>query len=375
MKGFYRAHSTSKGGRVSGPYLVLGHSQINRIGVNSHKERDLPLTSPVNSAQSPVRSKAVVCPAVNIQLNHGIFLMKNTNVSSCRLLAASFTIILLTLAGGVFSMAADVFTINSAQSFLTLSGSVQGSSFSPQGTGSMTNFYAGTIQASQTAGTIQFTGGSLITAQTNGNWYPAVGGATFATAPADYGATASTFAGTVYAAMRQIQFDVTSPAINVTSGQFSPAGLTFQFSTNINSTLDYYNSFAMGSKALTGNATNNVATLATLTTVGTTQTLTLGVNALFTFTLISSGDTLVNVSGQIVATRSSAAPLVIQRPAVTNHVVTLKWQSTAGQTFQVLLSTNLPVWKTNASNVTSASTNYAWTGTNLAPIGVYRLVH
>jgi hypothetical protein len=300
--------------------------------------------------------------------------MKDTNVS-CRRLAASFTIGLLTLAGGLFPAAADVFTINPALSSLALSGSIQGSSYTAQGTGSLTNFYAGTIQASQTAGTIQFTGASLITAQTNGNWYPAVGGAALSTAPADYGATVSTVLGTVYAALRQVQFDVTSPSITVTSGQFSPAGLTFQFSTNVTSTLDYYNSFTAGTKTLTGNATNNVATLATLATVGSTQTLTLSVNALFTFTLISSGDTLVNVAGRIVATRTTAAPLVIQQPTITNHVVTLKWQSTAGQSFQVLLSTNLPAWKTNASNVTSATTNYTWTGTNLARIGVYRLVH
>jgi len=126
---------------------------------------------------------------------------------------------------------------------------------------------------------------------------------------------------------------------------------------------------------LSGDATNNVTTNAILATVGSTQTLTLGVNAQFTFTVISSGDTIVNVTGQLVATRSTTAPVVIQTPAVTNHAVTLKWQSPAGQLYQVLSSSNLLTWQTNASNITSASTNYTWTGTNSASAGFYRLAH
>jgi hypothetical protein len=74
-----------------------------------------------------------------------------------------------------------------------------------------------------------------------------------------------------------------------------------------------------------------------------------------------------------VATRSTTAPLVIQTLTVTNQAVTLKWQSLAGQFYQVLSSSTLQTWQTNASNITSASTNYTWTGTNPASKGFYRL--
>jgi hypothetical protein len=115
--------------------------------------------------------------------------------------------------------------------------------------------------------------------------------------------------------------------------------------------------------------------LATLTTVGSQQTLTLGVNAQYTFTLLSTDDTTVTVAGQLVATRTTTAPRVIQSLSVTNQAVPLGWQSLAGQFYQVLSSSNLHTWQTNASNITSASTNYTWTGTNPAPKGFYRLAH
>jgi hypothetical protein len=194
-------------------------------------------------------------------------------------------------------------------------------------------------------------------------------------APADYGAQASTFVGTAYAALRSILLDVTSPPIPVSSGQFNPSSLTFLFPSNATSAIDYHSAIGSGSKVASGNATNNVAALATLTTVGSAQTLTLNVNAQFIFTLISSGDTIVNLSGQFVATRNATPTLVVlQSPAVTNHVVTLKWQSPAGQFFQVLSSTNLIAWQTNAINVTSGTTNYIWAGAITAPDGFYRLV-
>jgi hypothetical protein len=280
----------------------------------------------------------------------------------------------LILAGGIDFAAADVFTIDPTQSSLTLSGSILGYSLAPQGVGSLTTTYNGTIQATQSGGAIQFTGQSVITAQTNGSWQPLTGGGV-GNAPADYGAQASTFVGTAYAALRSILLDVTSPPIPVSSGQFNPSSLTFLFPSNATSAIDYHSAIGSGTKVASGNATNNVAALATLTTVGSTQTLTLNVNAQFNFTLISSGDTIVNLSGQFVATRNLTPTLVVlQSPAVTNHVVTLKWQSPAGQFFKVLSSTNLIAWQTNAINVTSGTTNYIWTGSNTAPDGFYRLL-
>jgi hypothetical protein len=282
------------------------------------------------------------------------------------------------MTGVIFPALADIFTIDPMQSSLTLSGSILGGTVTQQGPGSLTTSYSGTIQAMQSAGTIQFTGQSLITAKTNGSWQPLAGGGA-GSAPADYGGMASISLATADAAFRSILLDVTSPPIAVVSGQFNPSSLTFLFPSNATSAIDYrYTGVISGSgtKAATGNATNNVLNLATITTVGTTQTITFGINAQFKFTLVSSGDTIVNIAGQIVATNNIiATPVILQNPAVTNQAVTLKWEGPAGQFYQVMSSSNLLTWQTNADNVTSATTNYTWTVTNAAPKGFYRLLH
>src|ERR1035437_2944922 len=158
----------------------------------------------------------------------------NINVS-CGRLAAGFAVGLFTLMLGVSPVAADVLTVDPNQSSLTITGSVAGTSFVQQGAGSLTTKYGGTIQATQTAGTIQFTGLSLITAQTHGSWQPLAGGGA-GSAPANSGAT-ELYGGfiTVIAAFRSLEFDVTSPAIAVTSGQFDPSSLTFLFPSNATS--------------------------------------------------------------------------------------------------------------------------------------------
>ena len=303
----------------------------------------------------------------------------NINVS-CGRLAAGFAAGLFTLILGVSPVAADVFTIDSNLTSCTISGTITilgvPATIQQQGAGSLTTKYGGTVQATQTAGTIQFTGLSLITAQTNGSWQPLAGGGA-GSAPANYGAFVNFGLATANVALRSVLFDVTSPPITVTGTNFNPSSLTFLFPSNAPSSLDYRPTafVAPGSKPLTGYATNSVATNATLTTVGTQQTLTIGVNATFHFQISSPGDTVVNVQGQLVATRTTTAPLVIQTPTVTNQVVTLKWQSAAGQSFQVLSSSNLETWQTSASNITSVSSDYTWSGTNPAPKGFYLLAH
>jgi hypothetical protein len=300
--------------------------------------------------------------------------MKKNSFS--RVMVTSFVAGFSLLSGEIFVASADVFTIDPTQSSLTLSGSILGSTFTPQGAGSMTTIYTGTIQVAQTPDTIQFTGQSLITAQTNGSWKPLAGGGN-GSAPADYGAAASSAVGTVNAAFRSILLDVTSATVAVTNGQFDPSGLTFLFPASATSAIDYRSSIASGSKHATGSAANNVADLSTISTAGNVQTLTIGVNVQFTFSLINSGDTIVNVAGQIVATNSPSvvAPVVLQSPTVSNQVVTLQWQSPTGQIYQVLSSSNLATWQTNGLNVTSDSTNYTWTTTNSAPKAFYRLAH
>ena len=297
-------------------------------------------------------------------------------VVSYRYFVAGFVVGLFALTAGLTPVAADVFTIDTNQSSLSITGSVQGATFVQQGPGSLTTKYGGTIQAAQTANTIQFTGLSAITAHTNGSWQPLTNGASPGSAPANYGATADFGIATGLAAIRLMVLDVTSPPISVNSGQFDSRDLTFLFPTNATSTLDYRVSGFVneaGSEPLSGKATNNVASLGTLTTVSNQQTLTISVNAKFFFSLSSTNDTIINVAGQIVAHRAAVAPLLIQSITVSNQVVTLQWQSATGQLYQVQSSTNFTTWQTNAVNVTSATTAYSWSGTNTAPKGFFRL--
>jgi hypothetical protein len=189
--------------------------------------------------------------------------MKNSPSRQPQICVSAILFLTLTI---IYSATADDFIINTNLSSLTVSGSVMGSAFTPQGTGSLTTKYRGTIQATQTASTIQFTGSSSITALTNGSWAPLPGG-TNGTAPANYGGSASLVGGlvTVKAALRSMLFDVTSPAIPVTGGHFPPGSLTLvlPLAPTGTSTLDYRESGLatdFGSTLMTGNATNNVAT-------------------------------------------------------------------------------------------------------------------
>ena len=270
---------------------------------------------------------------------------------------------------------AEVFTIDTNQSSVTISGSILWYTFMEQGSVSLTTSYEGTLQAALAAGTIQFTGQSLIQARTNGSWQPKADAST-GSAPANYGAQANAGIATVMAALRSIQFDATSPVIDVASGQFDARSLTFSFPTNATSALAYnvtgFISMS-GVKPLSGYATNKVTSQATLAASGNQQTLTIPVDATFLFTLVSQNDTTVNVKGQLVATRGTTAPLAVQSIKVQAQTVTLQWQSAPGQQFQVQSSTNLNTWLTNAANVTSVTGTYTWSNAATAVKQFFRI--
>jgi hypothetical protein len=270
---------------------------------------------------------------------------------------------------------AQIFTIDTNQSSVTISGSILGYPFQEQGPGSLTTSYQGTVQTALVAGTIQFTGQSLIQAQNSGSWQPKADGSA-GSEPANYGATASAGFATVTTALRNVQFDAISPVINVASGQFDASSLTFSFPTNAASTLAYNVTGLIsmsGAKPLSGYATNTVASQATLAGSGTQQTLTIPVDATFLFTLVSENDTTVSVKGQLVATRATTTPLAIQSIKVQAHMATLQWQSAPGEQFQVQSSTNLKTWQTNAANVTSATGTYTWSGAATAAQQFFRI--
>jgi hypothetical protein len=270
---------------------------------------------------------------------------------------------------------AEVFTVDPSQSSITISGSILGYAFAEQGSGSLATAYGGTIQTALGGGTIQFTGQSLILAQTNGSWQPKSDGSA-GSEPANYGAVANAGIATAKAALRNVQFDVISPVISVTGGQFDSRSLTFLFPSNATSALAYNVTGLInqsGVKALTGYATNKVTSQSTLATAGNQQTLTIPVDATFQFTLISANDTTVNLKGQLVAARSTTAPPAVQSVKVQAQTVTLQWQDSPSQQFRVLSSTDLKTWLTNAANVTSSTTAYTWSGPATAAKQFFRL--
>ena len=245
-----------------------------------------------------------------------------------------------------------VFAVDPARSQLTLSGKIVGNTLTGQGAGSLTTTYSGNINANVSASTIQFTGSSTITAKTNGIWQPAVGGSV-GSAAADYGAqaTVSPF-GTVYGALRNLVFDVTSSSLTLTGTNFDSSALVFSFVPGSGSSLDYYNAVvAHGTQALSGYSTNSVANQASLSTNGNVEQLVIQINTQFSFALVSPGDTPLALTGQIVATNSTAPPL-INSIILTNQNVVL---TVANASTQSLLqsSSNLMTWFTPGSTVTN----------------------
>jgi hypothetical protein len=171
---------------------------------------------------------------------------------------------------GLFQVrcAGQVFTLDTNQSSVTISGSVLGGTIAAQGAGSLTARIAGNLQVMLAGNTIQFVGQSQILAQTNGSWQPLADGSA-GSAPADFGAQASLGIASGVAALRNVQLDVISPAIPLSGGQFDSTNLTFLFPSNSTSALSYSVTGLFkkqGSIPLTGYATNKVTALSSLST-------------------------------------------------------------------------------------------------------------
>ncbi|MCX6928371.1 MAG: hypothetical protein NT154_34955 [Verrucomicrobia bacterium] len=270
---------------------------------------------------------------------------------------------------------ARVYTLDPNQSALSISGNIIGYTMTQQAPGSLTTKFGGTIQATVVGNTIQFAGLSLVEAQDSGSWQPK-GDGTAGSESANFGAQASSFFASAKAALRKIQLDVISSALTMNNGQFDSRGLTFLFPSNAPSTFCYAVTGALsknGFEPLGGYATNTIATLSSLTTSGTQQTLTIPVDATFVLSLLSPNDSSFTVKGQLVASTSASVPLTVQSIQVQHQVVSMQWQSQPGQQFQVQSSPNLQSWQTTASNITSSTTAYTWSGPATAPTQFFRL--
>jgi hypothetical protein len=220
-----------------------------------------------------------------------------------------------------------------------------------QGPGSLTTTIEGTIDISLANGQIEITDAGL-DPNVNGSWAPGRGNE--ANSPADFAGQASTLFGSITGALRDLFVTAMSSARPIdANGQFDASSIIFTFPESANSVLDY-DSFitGKGSESLASRGTNETATVGTLVQSNGTQTLTIALDAVFTFGLVSDNDTTLRLSGQLVATSGEGpdAPSIVG-----NEIVDGQFRITvSGGTAQSQLegSTSLTVWTAVQATVT-----------------------
>jgi hypothetical protein len=265
------------------------------------------------------------------------------------------------------------FVIDSTQSRITVTGNVLGNALTEQGPGSLSSTFSGTINADISGSGIQFTGGSSLTANTNGVWAPGPGGGA-GTAPADYAGQAVTLIGTLKGALRNVLLDVTSSSLSITNGQFDASSLIFAFPTNSNSTFDYDAGFlGHDGLAMTGLATNKIGSAGLLSGASGTQTLTIQTDTQFQFTKVSGS---IRLTGMLVAKQAvTPAQLTISSIQVQGQTVTLHVQG-ALPTALVQVSTNVPAaqpWKPQPATRTDDSNGAVFTFPTSGPRAFYEI--
>ncbi|MGH7981090.1 MAG: hypothetical protein ACREE6_17065 [Limisphaerales bacterium] len=262
------------------------------------------------------------------------------------LTAAAFCCVLF-LAGPARCHAA-VFAIESTQSQISLTGTVEGLALSPQGTGSLTASYQGDINATLSGSTLQFTGGSTIAAVVSGNWEPKSGGAP-GTAPADYGGEISVpFLGMGYGATRNLVLDLTSPALTLTGGSFNSSQITLLLVTNTDPVLDYNSPLGTGSEALSGSALNT-GLASSISTNGSIRQLQIHIDT----TLTEPDNTKLTLTGLVVATNAIvlSPPKIFAFATMGGNLVLTVTNATTGS--RLSDSTNLVTWNPASATVST----------------------
>jgi len=195
------------------------------------------------------------------------------------------------------------YTIDQAQSSLSIGGLLTNNAASPQATGSTTTSYTGTIKANRVGNTIEFINGSVIDALVKGNYQPRAD-ATPGSQAADYGRQApNQFFTTTLESFRDLFLDLSSDApITITSGSF-PSG---DFAITMDSgESDFSYGTGFGEVDLSGKGTaNGAATPSTLEVVDQTEKITLHIaTGPISYNVITSFDSTLTFSGTLVATR------------------------------------------------------------------------
>jgi hypothetical protein len=245
--------------------------------------------------------------------------MRTAGISSCiqlGTLAVEAIVFSLVFVSGAARATTRDFTVVTNQSNIAISGNVDGplgsAPIQPQGTGSLTTKYAGTIKTDRSVSGVSFLAGSTIDANTNGNWKPLADGSD-GSATADYGGKATfLFIVTVNFAGRTLVAGLTSGQLPVdVSGHFDLSAASIAFASG---DLAYRSSTGspVGSASIAGKSgsLSGTGTLSSLIQgAQTTETLTLPVSS--TFVLQPDTSTTINLTltGQLVATSTFATPL------------------------------------------------------------------
>ena len=281
-----------------------------------------------------------------------------------------------------------LFTVDSASSVITESGSITANGvtlpFAEQGTGSLSTHYAGTVLVNLTPPTLQFPGGSLILAITNGSWQPAPGGAA-GSAPADSAGKISYslffFSLNGYMAGRDIKLDLTSPSLPMTNSGFDGSQLAVTYLTNMPplATSDFrLTSTIPGISSTNGTITmtgtfNNGPSAAYLTNTAGLLKLVIPVDVTNVSSGMATNDTTMILKGQFVGTAPASAWPLRTTISVTNSLVTLTWPSLAGQNFNVLTSSNLHSWNSATGMTVVNGNTTTWTTTSSRNLQFYRV--
>ncbi len=213
---------------------------------------------------------------------------------------------LLITGSGLTAFGTDTFTVVPSESSVSISGSVLGAPITAQGPGSLTAQYSGSVLVNVGNGVIQFPGQSQVIAVDSGSWQPLSDGSA-GSASANYGATASYSFGTGVAAARDIVADLTSGTVGLVNGQFDTQGITCTIpDTAVSSAAYRLQGFinTSGTVSLAGNSATGETAQGSLVTVGNVQILTIPINYTFYFSLVSTNDTVITLTGQLVATHT-----------------------------------------------------------------------
>jgi hypothetical protein len=136
--------------------------------------------------------------------------------------------------------------------------------------------------------------------------------------------------------------------------------LTFVFPENSPAAFDYATGFlGSGTRPLSGLSTNRIVNGATLVSTGGVQTLTIKIDSEFKFKAITDDDSIVQLTGQIVAT--SVALPVITAISVSSQSVTIQVEGTSGQQYRLQSSKDLVNWSARAAEVTAQAGHYVFT--------------